>query len=107
MNTETIEHMRADIQVRILDRTAGEVTDPSLLPELLQKVLTEITAVASGATIKVDPFLLIDCSANPMGLWAEALLCDLHQRAITGIPFGEPREPRFWDTLDTDERGGW
>lgn len=75
----------ADMCVDITSRIAtSQQNDPPLLPQLVQKTLEELLARAEG-----DP-------------WARWLLEELHHRAVTRVPFGEPAEPAW--SLDSEER---
>jgi hypothetical protein len=65
--------------------------DPQCLPQMFHKVVTEVGEVA------VDP-------GNASSGWASELLRALALRAKSGIPFGEPQEPSYFDVLDEDER---
>lgn len=88
MNTEELDSITANIYADPM-----HYEDPQCLPDLLKKAITEVGAVA------VDP-------QHPAAAWAADLLRALELRAVSGIPFGEPREPRYLETLDEYERTG-
>ena len=79
------EDMCEDITARLL---RSQAEDRTLYPQLLAKTLTELQRRARGDE------------------WARSLLEQLHHRAVSGVEYGEPREPRFMETLDELERGG-
>lgn len=81
MNADEYEEIRADIW-------AEPWKDPSLFPDLLNRAVTELGALAVG-----DPY---GVAADPQA-WAATLLRNLGARAKCGIPFDEPTdEPPYW-----------
>jgi len=88
----SIDEIKADIYTRATERRAGEYADPQLLPDLLNRVLTELTALAEDEDVVLAEDLI------PAGDWAANLLTLLHERATTGVPFGEPPE-QPWETV--------
>ena len=69
--------MCEDITARLL---ASRHDDPALYPELVQRCLGELKRAADDA---VAPDLI---------RWSRWLLEQLHHRAVTGVPWGEPQE---------------
>lgn len=86
MNTEELESITANIYADPM-----HYEDPQCLPDLLKKAVDTLGAIATG---KDSPEV------------AAAALRDMSLRAVSGIPFGEPQEPRYLETLDEYERTG-
>lgn len=76
MTPEELEDVRADVW-------AEPWKDPSLFPDCLSHVVTELGALATGERY-------IDLTAGGSRLWAAQLLRTLRHRASSGVPFGEP-----------------
>ena len=96
MTPETVDHYLADIRSRVASWRNGELVDPPLQSELLAKALTKLGDAAAGQHLW----------AADVALFAEEVLEELHHRAVSGIPFGEPDERPYEYTLDAEERGG-
>lgn len=79
--------MRADINGRIAVSTQN---DPPLCPQLVQKTLEELARAADDSAI-------VELAA-----WARWLLEELHHRAVSGVPYDEPREPAW--AFDSERR---
>lgn len=79
--------MHEDITARLRE---SHYNDPPLHAEMLQRLLMELKSVAN------DPYV------DALTLWARRTLEQMHHRAVTGIPWGEPQEPA--DSLDSERR---
>ena len=110
MKTETFEHIRDDIQTRLVEQ---RYDDPALAPDLLAYVLRELGKLAALGTnqpISTDGIQLADgfrFVPTPGAIWwATDLLVAMQSRAVSG---GWPyeREQPYEMVLDADERGGW
>lgn len=77
MPPEELEDVRADIW-------AEPWKDPSLFPDCLNHVVTELGKVATGETSYLGR------TSIHARLWAAQLLRTLRHRAASGVPFGEP-----------------
>lgn len=89
MKADELEAIRDDVQTAVIN--ADYNGDPTLLPQLLDKLLTEIGRVA----VLDPPFHLpahamqtcVGCYPNE---WAGSILRNVQTRAISRIPYGEP-----------------
>lgn len=86
ISKDDLDVMVGDIHYHLID---ARFDDPQLAPDLLNKALTELGRVATyQGTVDAE--------------WATGVLQQLHHRAVSGIPYNEPREPA--DFFDRDER---
>lgn len=88
MTPDDVADIRADIW-------AEPWKDRQLFPDLLHKVVTELTVVATGGVLEIGwdggaPQLAIDCENSPIQEWASSLLRTMQNRARSGVPFDEP-----------------
>lgn len=100
----TPQDVYADITGRMADWVNGELTDPPLQADLLKAALVELRDLADGGIV-IDNTGAVHI-VHEAQAWAWQLLLALQRRAVTGVPFGEPAEPAYLDTLDEAERTG-
>lgn len=93
MTPEMLAHIRADVQTAMVE---NRETDPALLPELLDYLLTEISKIALSSR---DGWQFVMPQA-----WAGWLLEQVQLRAISQVPFGEPTGDGTDPAYDPDWR---
>lgn len=76
MTPETLAHIRADVQNAMVE---NRNTDPALLPDLLDYLLTELGKIATA------DYLFTEFARE----WADDVLEASQLRAISQIPFAE------------------
>lgn len=87
MTPETFEHIRDDINTRIVE---SRYDDPQLLPDLLSFAMASLSLMATRQITHIGD------SAG----WASSVLLGMQSRAVSGIPYGEPEEPAW--SLDAE-----
>lgn len=86
MTPETLAHIRADVQTAMVENRND---DPSLLPDLVAWLLTELGEVATSHGDAITGYCP-SCEGQVCAeQWAEALLHKAQLRAISKIPFDE------------------
>lgn len=87
MKADELAAIRDDVRTAILEAYANG--DPTLLPQLLDKLFAEISGLAldPDQPASVRPFTRVDPAVQ---YWAVSLLRNVQVRAISRIPYGEP-----------------
>lgn len=92
MKPDELEHIRADIRAAMVE---AQWEDRTLLPELLDRLLSAVGEVADAGTLARD-FGLLRTEGETVGFhyphaqeWAANLLRQCQLRAVSKIPFPE------------------
>jgi hypothetical protein len=81
---ETLAHIRADVQTAMVE---NRNTDPALMPDLLDYLLTELSKAAGAPTVAA---YCPGWSGDEQVMdWAGHILEQVQLRAISQIPFGD------------------
>lgn len=101
LSAEDYQHIREDVRAAVLEASRE---DPPVTMEILFRLLDELGHVATEGRSRITNYFPL-CHTR---LWAEDVLRDVHLRATSKVPYGEPREPDYlqYDVLDLDERSG-
>lgn len=92
MQADELDHVRADVRAAMTD---AQFSDRSLLPDLLDHLLTAVGTIAIANAPCEPPY------PTPQE-WAAALLRECQIRAVSQIPFSEQPgddQPHWSDNL--------
>lgn len=90
VKAEELEAIREDVQRATVEAYLNG--DRTLLPELVNRLLTELgnVAVLTGPPFHLPARAMQTCVGCYPNEWAAVLLRDVQTRAISRIPWGEP-----------------